>query len=334
MVPVLDKNKKPLMPCSEKRARKLMERGEAKPYWCKGVFCIILQKDPSDNQLQDICVGIDPGSKFEGFSVKSETHTLLNIQTEAKTDVKKKVESRAALRRNRRGRKTRNRKCRYNRSVANFLAPSTKSRWEYKLNLVKFISKLFPISHVAVEDIKAKTKKGAKKWNKNFSPIEVGKNWFYSQIEELGHVLYKYSGFETYQMRQYYGFKKNSKKDKKCFYTHCVDAWCLANEVIGGGLEVKNERVIFLKPLKKYRRQLHVQNQTKCGVRKNHGSTRSLGIERGTLVRHSKWGFTLVGGSSKDRISLHNLISNKRVCQNAKLEDLKILTNIRRSIEY
>ena len=47
MVPVLDKDKKPLMPCSEKRARKLLEKREAKPYWSRGVFCIILQKEPS-----------------------------------------------------------------------------------------------------------------------------------------------------------------------------------------------------------------------------------------------------------------------------------------------
>jgi hypothetical protein len=37
MVPVLDKDKKPLMPCSEKRARKMMEKGIAMPYWQKSI---------------------------------------------------------------------------------------------------------------------------------------------------------------------------------------------------------------------------------------------------------------------------------------------------------
>ena len=59
MVGVLDKNKKILMPCSEKRARKLMERGEAKPYWSRGVFCIILQREPSSRIYQDIAIGIN-----------------------------------------------------------------------------------------------------------------------------------------------------------------------------------------------------------------------------------------------------------------------------------
>ena len=59
MIPVLDKEKKPLMPCSEKRARKLLEKGEAKPYWSRGVFCIILQKEPSSRIYQDIAIGIN-----------------------------------------------------------------------------------------------------------------------------------------------------------------------------------------------------------------------------------------------------------------------------------
>ena len=32
-VPVLDTNKIPLMPCSEKRAKHLMNKDQAKPYW-------------------------------------------------------------------------------------------------------------------------------------------------------------------------------------------------------------------------------------------------------------------------------------------------------------
>ena len=92
MIPVLDKNKSPLMSCSEKRARKLMEKGDAKPYWSRGIFCIILQREPKRRYMQEIVVAIDPGSKFEGYTVKSEAHTLLNLQCEAKTDVKDKLE--------------------------------------------------------------------------------------------------------------------------------------------------------------------------------------------------------------------------------------------------
>ena len=327
MVPVLDKDKKKLMPCSEKRARKLLEKREAKPYWSRGVFCIILQKEPSSRNYQDIAIGIDPGSKFEGFSVKSESHTLINIQTEAKTDVKDKVEARKNLRRSRRNRKTRYRQCRFNRSVGNRIPPSTKSRWVYKLSIINWIRKLYNITHVVVENVKAKTWKNAKKWNMNFSPIEVGKEFFRNEIKKLGVSYTEFNGYETFEFRNSYGFKKNSKKSKKDFYTHCVDAWVLANQIVGGHTEVDNLRTLYLKPLKIFRRQLHVQNFSKGGVRKTYGSTRSMGLERRTLVKHHKHGLTLVGGTSKNRISLNSMSDNKRLCQNAKKEDLKILTN-------
>lgn len=333
MVPVLDKNKNPLMPCSEKRAKQLMEKGEAKPYWCKGVFCIILQRDPKSRFMQDIVVGIDPGSKFEGLTVKSEAHTLLNIQTEAKTDVKKKMEVRSNLRRTRRGRNLRYRKCRFNRLRSlGYIPPSTKSRWDYKINLVNWFRKMFPITIVAIEDILAKTLKGAKKWNKNFTPIEVGKNYFRNFVQNKGLKIYEFKGYETSEIRNDLGLKKNSKKSKQDFYTHCVDSWCIANEVIGGHTIIDNIRTLFLSPIKRYRRQLHVQNPTKGNIRKNYGGTRSLGIERGTLVKHLKWGLSLVGGTSKGMISLNNLKTNQRICQNAKLKDLTILTNLKWNI--
>ena len=327
MIPVLDKGKKPLMPCSEKRARKLLEKGEAKPYWSRGVFCIILQKEPSSRNYQDIVIGIDPGSKFEGFSVKSESHTLLNIQTEAKTDVKDKVETRRNLRRSRRNRKTRYRPCRFNRSVGNRIPPSTKSRWVYKLSIINWLRKLYNITHVVVENVKAKTWNNARKWNKNFSPIEVGKNFFREEIKKMDVDYNEFDGFETYEFRNSYRFKKNSNKSKKDFYTHCVDAWVLANQIVGGHTEVDNLRVLYLKPLKIFRRQLHVQNFSKGGLRKKYGSTRSMGLEKRTLIKHPKYGLALIGGTLKNRISLNSISDNKRLCQNAKPEDLKILTN-------
>ena len=44
-----------------------MQRDEATPYWNNGIYCIRLNKEPSDRETQEIAVGIDPGSKKEGF---------------------------------------------------------------------------------------------------------------------------------------------------------------------------------------------------------------------------------------------------------------------------
>ena len=335
MVPVLDKYKKPLMPCSEKRARQLMESGKAKPYWCKGVFCIILQVEPKSRYMQDIVVGIDPGSKFEGLTVKSEAHTLLNVQTEAKTDVKAKMESRTALRGSRRARKTRYRKCRFNRSRSKgYIPPSTKARWDYKISLVNWFRKMYPVKIVAIEDVSAKTIKGTKKWNRNFSPIEVGKNYFRNWVLNEGLKLYEFKGYETFNIRKDLGLKKNSSKSKRDFHTHCVDSWCISNQVVGGHTEVDNKDVLFLSPIVRYRRQLHVQKPSAGGVRKNYGGTRSCGIEKGTLVKHNHKQNTiaLVGGNNKQGISLHTIDTNKRFFRTAKIANLDILTNMKWSI--
>lgn len=61
------------------------------------------------------------------------------------------------------------------------------------------------------------------------------------------------------------------------------------------------------------------------GSRKEYGSTVSMGIPRGTLIRHPKFGLTHIGGTSKGRISLHCL-EGKRLTQSAKKEDIQILS--------
>ena len=77
-VPVVDSTQKPLMPTKPSRARRWIQQGKATPFWKNGVFCVRLNVDPSDTETQEIVVGVDPGSKKEGWTVKSESHTYLN----------------------------------------------------------------------------------------------------------------------------------------------------------------------------------------------------------------------------------------------------------------
>ena len=94
MVPVVDTNNIPLMPCSEKRARHLMSKGQAKPYWQKGIFCIKLLKEPSNRKYQEVALGVDPGSKREGYTVATSKSVILNITTNTPDWVKAHVETR------------------------------------------------------------------------------------------------------------------------------------------------------------------------------------------------------------------------------------------------
>jgi hypothetical protein len=77
-----------------------------------------------------------------------------------------------------------------------------------------------------------------------------------------------------------------------------------------------------------HRRQLHRLQAEKGGQRKPYGGTRSLGLKRGTLVRHPKYGLCTVGGfdRKKQTISLHEYRTNKRLTQSAKVEKCRVLT--------
>lgn len=327
MVPVVDSDNKPLMPCSEKRARLLMERGQALPFWKVGVFCIRLVKEPSSRETQDIAVGIDPGSKREGVTAKTATKTVVNLLVDAVTWVKGHVEGRKMLRKGRRGRKTPYRQPKHDNRKRLCLAPSTKARWDLKLRVLKILQSVLPITKVVVEDVAAKTKKNCRKWNKNFSPIEVGKTWFYNSIMGLGLHITLRSGYETKELRDLLALKKTSKKLAETFEAHNVDSWVLANSAFQvGQKEPDSKKIHRLIPLRYRRRMLHKMVPSKGGFRAFIGGTRSMDLRRGSLVRHPKWGLTYVGGSSNNRISLHNLNDGCRLTKRSRREDLQVLT--------
>jgi hypothetical protein len=345
-VPVVDKDNKPLMPTKPSRARRWIKSGKATPFWKKGIFCVRLNVEPKGRKTQEIAVGIDPGSKKEAFTVKSEIHTYLNIQTDAVTWVKDAVKTRREMRRGRRFRKTPCRQPRFNRTKGG-LAPSTKVRWQWKLRVCRWLKSMFPITDFVVEDIAATTKKGKRRWNTSFSPLEVGKRWFYTELVvacgRLGVTIattqgtakpsagklsnvHTLKGYETKECRLRLGLKKSSNKLSNDFSSHCVDSWVLANWFIGGHIEPDNKEILFVTPLRLHRRQLHALQPSYGGIRRPYGGTRSEGFKRGAYVKHPKYGVCFVGGASKGRISLHSLASGKRLMQNALPKECKFLT--------
>ena len=265
-VPVKSKTGQPLMPTHPNKAGMLIKKGFATPYWRNGIFCIRLNYETTD-YAQDIVVGVDPGSKKEGFTVKSQAHTYLNVQADSHDRVGKKVAKRRELRRGRRSRKCPNRKNRMNRLANKERIPAgTRARWDWKLRILDWLSKLYPITHVCVEDIRARTIERAKKWNQSFSPLEVGKQWFYTEIEKRWKLL-TLQGWETKEIRDRLGLKKSTKKLADIFGAHCVDSWCLAYHTIGGKSKPDNTCIFCISPIPISRRELHRQNPQKSGKR-------------------------------------------------------------------
>lgn len=326
MVPVVSKTGEPLMPTKPSRARRWVKTKKATPFWKKGIFCVRLNVEPSAAYKQKIVCGIDPGGSWEAMTIKSKSKTYLNTQNDATTWVKDAVETRRNMRRGRRFRKTPCRKNKKNRSClrGERLAPSTKARWQTKLRLVCILRKIFPISDYIVEDIAAVTKPGQKRWNKSFSPLEVGKTWFYNHLRKLGNLTTK-KGYETAQLRDSLGLKK-SKSNQSSFKAHCVDSWVLANSVVGGHQKPDNTNIMFFTPLRFKRRQLHKLQPAKGGKRRREGGTMSLGFKRGSLVRHPKYDISYVGGNLGGCVSLHSLSTGKRLTQSAKVVDCKFLS--------
>ena len=336
-VPVQSKSGNQLMPTNSNKAGVLIKKGLATPYWSNGIFCIRLNYETKEH-IQDIVVGVDPGSKKEGFTVKSESHTYLNVQADAHNKVGKKIAKRRELRRSRRSRQCPNRKNRTNRLANKERVPAgTRARWDWKLRILDWLSKLYPITHVCVEDIKARTKPDKDRWNQSFSPLEVGKRWFISELINrfgVGHVLY-YKGTWTSARRKALGLEKLNDKLSDDFYAHCVDSWVMAHSVVNGdttkamSLEPDNSEVFCISPIPIARRNLHREQPNKGGIRSRYGGTiLKDGFVKNTLVKHVKYGLTrLAGINAKGLFAIYSL-DGKRLTTGAKQNEFKVLTKL------
>jgi hypothetical protein len=185
-----------------------------------------------------------------------------------------------------------------------------------------------PITDVVVEDVCAETRKGkGRKWNGAFSPVQVGKEHLYKLLEQMGLTLHLYRGHQTKELREKYGLRKTKSKSKQHFSSHAVDGWVMAASV-SGAEKPTCTRLWYVVGAQLHRRQIHRLRPSKGGERKPYGTTRSLGLKRGTLVKHPRYGLCTAGGFDRKRntISLHAYPNNKRLTQGAKAKDCRVLT--------
>ena len=156
----------------------------------------------------------------------------------------------------------------------------------------------------------------------------MGKQWFYVELGRLAPVQTK-QGWQTKELREQLGLKKTGKKTAEVWSAHCIDAWCLAYVQVGGRTAPDNTRLLCITPLQWHRRQLHRLEAAKGGRRHPYGGTLSLGLKRGTLVRHQSLGLAYVGGTMGGKLSLHALYSGKRLTQGANLADCQPIKLLR-----
>lgn len=152
MVYVLNMHDKPLMPCKEAKARKLLKNNKVK----------VVKREPFTIQLlfeceditQNVTLGVDAGSKHIGFSATTENKELYAGEVELRSDI---VDLLSTRRQNRRTRRNglRYRKARFNNRVHSknkgWLAPSIENKINTHLRVVSDIHKILPITKIVVE---------------------------------------------------------------------------------------------------------------------------------------------------------------------------------------
>ena len=164
---VLDKRKKPLMPCSEKRARLLLERGRARVHRMVPFTIRLVDRLQEDSVLQPLRLKLDPGSKTTGLALVREKETvdvstgeivraisiimLLELKHRGHA-IRDALTSRAAFRRHRRG-NLRYRPARFNNRTRadGWLAPSLQHRVNTTLTWVEKLMRLAPITALSQE---------------------------------------------------------------------------------------------------------------------------------------------------------------------------------------
>ncbi len=323
-VPVVDKDNKPLMPTKCSKARKLVRENKAIGKWNKlGQYYIQLTFEPSGRQTQPIVIGLDPGKKYSGIGVQSSKVTLFTAHLVLPfLPVKKRMEQRAMMRRNRRGRRI-NRKLafelrahrqkRFDNRRNKKVAPSIRANRQLEIRVISELCKVYPISGVVFEYVKADVDltSGRKKARAGigFSAVMVGQKWALEQLSKLATVVKKF-GWQTSNLRKHFGLKKQKhSKGDAVPATHAVDGVVLAASQFRDYLPFENSisrghywqgivtitdapfTVIRRPPIS--RRQLHLMIPAKGGTRRKYGGTTTpFDIRKGDLVKYkNKLGF-------------------------------------------
>lgn len=164
---VLDKRKKPLMPCSEKRARLLLERGRARVHRLMPFTIRLIDRTQEESVLQPLRLKLDPGSKTTGIAVVREAESVDEETGEIQRQVhvlwlaelvhrgRQISEALTARRQMRRRRRSmlRYRAPRFlnRRKPEGWLPPSLRHRVGTTLAWVRRLQRLAPVSGIAQE---------------------------------------------------------------------------------------------------------------------------------------------------------------------------------------
>jgi 5-methylcytosine-specific restriction endonuclease McrA len=155
---VLDTNKQPLDPVRPGRARILLTQGKA-AVWRRYPFTIILKDAVDHPDVHPLRLKLDPGSKTTGIALVDDTTGEVVFAAELThrgRAIKAALDTRRAVRRSRRRRKTRYRQPRFRNRTRKpgWLAPSLASRVSNVLTWVRRLMRLCAITAISQEVVR------------------------------------------------------------------------------------------------------------------------------------------------------------------------------------
>lgn len=168
---VLDKRKKPLMPCSEKRASKLLDAGRARIHKLKPFTIRLVDRFQGDCVLQPVELKIDPGSKTTGVALvrldervnqeTGEVDVTVNVLNLVEIEhrgqlIRDNLYRRHFIRKSRRYHNLRYRQPRFlNRTKPKgWLPPSVQHQVDTTISWVNRFKKLAPVGSISYERVK------------------------------------------------------------------------------------------------------------------------------------------------------------------------------------
>lgn len=268
-----------LMPTTWRKARRVVKEG-------KGIFVrdkvlgvyLKLKYNPikegdKPNKNQQVVLGIDPGSWFDGFTVVSKSDNRnfqFNHQLPILSKLKGLMNKRKMYRRLRRYR-LRHRPMRVDSRTGKKITNTGNYYFQNRVNMIHRIVNLYPITTISIEDVKFNhfiSDRG-----RSFSNIEIGKIRLYDYIIRILKMnLIKCRGFDTKDMRETLFPDRTKDKDKSMrnFDSHCIDSYTIG--ILGYVDLTKDYRSFSYLPIKKsystsvrfidrvkylYRRELH-----------------------------------------------------------------------------
>src|SRR6266496_27411 len=156
---VVDTMYNPLNPVHPGRARTLLSSGRAAVFR-RYPFTIILKQEIEQPRVEPLRIKLDPGSKTTGIAIVNDARSEVVFAAELAhrgQQIKDALDSRRAIRRSRRQRKTRYRPARWKyrkNKKQGWLPPSAESRVSNVITWVCRLARLCPIAESSLELVK------------------------------------------------------------------------------------------------------------------------------------------------------------------------------------